>query len=176
MLSRSGFEEVAAEAVDRFAMCLQDAYEKHALYSFLKRYGMDDLLPYECQGLGEPDGQIVIIGASAIKEKEIKGLFKSLGISSARLELHLEYTDLKRGILVSRLRNNFKYRLILMGPTPHSGTGKGDYESVLSMMQNEQDFFAKIIVLNDGHGLKMTKSNIREVLQRELDSGYIAAD
>jgi hypothetical protein len=63
---------------------------------------------------------------------------------------------------------------VLFGPIPHSVSRKGDKPSIIAHLENN-DGYPKVIRLTDTNGqLKITKSNLKEAIWREIESGYLA--
>ena len=65
-----------------------------------------------------------------------------------------------------------EYRVILFGPTPHSGHGKGDSSSIIAELE-KSDAYPRVERLLNGQELKISKTNFREKLQQLLDEDYI---
>ena len=61
----------------------------------------------------------------------------------------------------------------MVGPMPHSSTGKADSSSAIAEMEKHQDLYPRIVRMGSGNGLKITKSNFRETLQRLQAEKYI---
>ena len=68
---------------------------------------------------------------------------------------------------------NPNIRLILFGPIPHSTKGRDKYSSIINKLENT-DGYPKIIRMTAGSGLKITKSNLKAVLKKEIYSGYLS--
>ncbi len=64
------------------------------------------------------------------------------------------------------------YRIILFGPTPHSGHDKGDSRSIIAEIK-KSDAYPRVERLISGQDLKITKSSFREALQKLIDEDYI---
>ncbi|HOI25294.1 MAG TPA: hypothetical protein PK581_06845 [Caldisericia bacterium] len=165
--------DIIAEASHRLHLELRRTYETGGLQEYLCGIGMSDLYPIDEITLYEtnPDGLILVFGDSSIKGCEIMGVMKDLGISKDRIELHLSYEEIK-SFQFKKIQYNPKYRLILFGPVPHSGEGKQEKSSIISQLESD-DGYPKIIRLTDGHGLKITKTNLRATLEEEIRSGYL---
>ncbi len=65
-----------------------------------------------------------------------------------------------------------QYRIILFGPTPHSGYGKGDSSSIITELESSEAY-PRVERLISGNELKITKSNFREKLQQLTEEDYI---
>ena len=98
---------------------------------------------------------------------------KSEHIAKNRIEIHLGYEELKN-FDFKKLRYNNKYRLILVGAMPHSTSGKGDFSSAIANME-QTDGYPKLIRLCSNEQLKITKTNLRQAIHNEIESGYLAA-
>ena len=66
---------------------------------------------------------------------------------------------------------NNTYRLILIGPMPHSVKGKGEYSSGIEWLMNNNNNIAKTIKMDN---LKITKTSFKNAIKEEIDSGYLA--
>lgn len=118
-----------------------------------------------------PEGKILIIGATNIKEREIYGCLKKFGIDKNRIELHLGYEEAKN-YQFGGIQYNPNYRLILFGAMPHSGKGKEERSSIITQIE-DTDGYPKVIRLSDGHGLKLTKTSLKNAIKKEIETGYL---
>lgn len=175
-LSTEEIVDIMAQASNRLHMEIKLAYKAGRLREYLEKIGMEELMPEEPVTSWEgalPNGKIIVFGESAIKEREILASLKSAEISKERIELHLGYEELKH-YEFSKLQYNANYRLILVGPMPHSNTDKGDFSSAITMMENSEGF-TKIKRLNNQGSLKITKTNLKIAVEEEIGKGYLAA-
>lgn len=108
-----------------------------------------------------------MFGDSQIKLKDMHGCLKSLGISKRRFE-HIPYDEITN-YNFRNLEYNNSYRLILIGPMPHSAKGMGDSNSVIEWLTNNKNI-AKTIKLDN---LKVTKTAFKKAIQNEIESGYL---
>ena len=72
-----------------------------------------------------------------------------------------------------KLQYNAKYRVVLVGPIPHSTCSKGDFSSVITMMEKTPGY-PRIVRLDGNNELKITKSNFKKTLTDLIEEGYIA--
>ena len=168
--------DIIASAGLRLQREIKLAYKAGTLDEYLVKIGMEDLYPQKSSVEWDdafPNGKIVIIGDSTVRDRDIFKSIESVGISRDRVELRLGYDDRSNEEFIRTLRYNNKYRLILVGPMPHSTTATGDYSSALTMMQNT-DGYTKVIPLMANGVLKMTKTNIKQAVQNAVDTGYLA--
>lgn len=173
-LSQDDLLDIIAEASYKLHSEIKYAYKNGYLDGYLSSIGMPELIPSNEDDIGYesyPDGKILIFGDSMVKEKDILGCIKSLGFPKDRVELHLGYDTAKK-YNFKNLKYAPNYRLILFGPVPHSGTGKSEYSSIITQVENEAGY-PKIVRLTDGHSLKITKTSLKNALNKELKIDYI---
>lgn len=107
---------------------------------------------------------ILIIGGTKLSENNIRAIARQSGIDPDKIECCLDYSKLK-SFNFKKLEYNTNYKCILVGPMPHSVPNKGDYESIISKMQIENDRYPTIIILKDlSNELKITNSNLKKAL------------
>ena len=161
------------EAIKYFTEELTQAFKNNNLKTVLTKYHYPDLAPATIDDLiGSPDGKILIIGETNCKIKDLQGIFNAMGLKG-RLECHTDYEDIQRYKFNNLMYNN-KYRLIIVGPMPHSTYGKDEFSSVINRMENTKGFPCVRRAIANG-GLKITKTNIKQILQEELNSGFLVA-
>lgn len=133
------------------------------LDNYLKQIGCDNLItPYNTQFCEK--AKIIIIGASMLSDKEIKGVAKGLGINPTRLELHLDYTENER-FDFELIRNNTNYCDVIIGPISHKCIHTDGYASPVSLITDHPEEYPKFQVATDSHGLKITKQSLKMCLQ-----------
>ena len=60
----------------------------------------------------------------------------------------------------------------MVGPMPHSGSGKGNYSSIISALESEEGY--PPVVRLGSNGLKITKSDFKMKLEEALAGHLIA--
>lgn len=166
--------DIIAEASNRLHVDIRDAYKGGFLEGYLSGIGMEDLILSKGDEIGYEsytDGKILIFGDSMVKDKDILGCVKSLGIPKDRVEVHLGYNEAKK-YNFKNIKYAPNYRLVLFGPVPHSGKGKSEYSSIITQVKNEEGF-PKVVRLSDGHSLKITKTILKNALIILIERGYI---
>lgn len=165
--------DIIAEASLKLHQSIRNAYNQGNLTNFLMSIGMEDLIPEKEDQLydTDPEGKIIIFGDSQVKENDIFGCLKELGLPKDRVELRLGYKEAVK-YPFEKLQYNYNYRLILFGPVPHSTKGKDDSSSIITSLESK-DGYTKILRLTDGHKLKLTKSNLKSLVEEEIQSGYL---
>ncbi len=169
--------DIIAAAGLRLQREIKLAYKAGTLDEYLSKVGMEDLYPQQSTLEWDdafPNGKIVVFGDSRVSVRDIMKSIESVGIENVqdRVELKLGYYDRSCEDFIRNLRYNNKYRLILVGPMPHSTTAKGSFSSALAMMQST-DGYTKVIPLRANGELKITKTNIKQAVQSAVDSGYL---
>ena len=71
-----------------------------------------------------------------------------------------------------KLQHNPNYRVVLVGPSPHSGRGKGNSSSTITAIEQGK-YYPPVIRLQGSNGLKITKTNFRETLEQLIEDGFI---
>jgi len=167
--------DIMAEASHRLHSEIKVAARRGNLENYLCTIGMSDLISiYTKENHFEPlpNGKIIIFGDSQISESEIHGILKTYSIPRDRVELQLGY-NVAKSYDFKKLQYNPNYRLILIGPIPHSGESKGDSSSLLVTLENSEGY-PKVIRMNNGNSLKITKSGLRSVIEEQIKIGYIS--
>lgn len=163
---------IIAEAISRITTNLLRNQTDEQFCMLLESYGLGDLvsasLPYFLDT--QKNGNIILFGDSKIKIKDIYGCLKSLGIDKKRFE-HVPYEDVTN-YNFKKLEYNSSYRLILIGPMPHSAKGMGDTSSIIEWLTNNKNI-AKTIKFDN---LKVTKSAFKETIEKEIEMGYLEVD
>lgn len=110
--------------------------------------------------------KMIVIGNIEVKEKEVLGCLKSVGIDKNRVEFYTDYEKLTN-INFSFLRNNFNYSDILVCAMPHKISGIGDNASLISMIEKNPKEFPTLTKITDESGnLKYSNSAFKRALIR----------
>lgn len=165
-----GIEEIE-ELLDEIRIRILRANREDTLDHLLASMGMYDLM--EVQSLsGNKNGKIVVLGASDVNEAHLLITAGKLGIDKSRFEFCLDYEAIQK-YNFRKLQYSEKYRLILVGPMPHSSAGKADSGSAIAEMEKHPEMYPRIIRMSAGSALKITKSGFKEVLESMLQEDYI---
>jgi len=156
------------DLMDEILAAYNDGIDKLKMY--VESLKMQRHFPHQLE-LGS--GKILILGESSIDMQQAKGFCKTVGISSGRIEFCCDYNRLKnRGI--GKYQYNDDYSLIIVGPVPHSMKDKGEYSSIITKMEQDAGF-PPIVRANNGHGLKLSLSGFKKIINEQLDNGCIIA-
>ena len=164
-------DKVMKELPDRITQILSIANRNGELDELLRIFGMSDLLRKTSRFESYKDGKIVVIGGSEVKQEALVSIGKQLGIDKKRFEFCLDYKEIEK-YNFKKMHYAPQYRVVLFGPSPHSGHGKGDSSSIIAEMENK-DGFPRVERLINGQRLKISKSNFRDMLQKLIDEEYI---
>lgn len=172
-------DKIVREIPGRITEILTRTNRSGELEELLRLLGLSSLLINESGYKPYTNGKIVVVGATKVKKTDLEGVGKQLGISKGRFEFHLDYDAPKNHNFLNLY--NPTYCAILLGPMPHSGLGKGDCGSVVAALESVVELenvegFPRVERLESGQGLKITKSNFREKLQKLIDEGVIEPD
>ena len=143
------------------------------LGDLLSLLGLQHLLDVESEPDGTflKNGRIVVIGASEVPEKHLQGVAKSMGLDKDRFEFYLDYEDGKK-FEYSKLYYQSNYSLVMVGPMPHSSSGKCNYSSAIAAMEATEGY--PPVMRIEISGLRaISKSAFRMKLQEALDTGII---
>lgn len=137
----------------------------------LSKWGMSDLLHPNTGYQPYKDGTILVIGDSQVKKEHLLSVAKDLGLRKDRFEFVLSYEEGKV-YDISKTQWNENYCLILFGPLPHSGIGKGNFSSKIEAAKKDAGYPpVKTLVANEQ--LKITKNNFKQALESALTEDII---
>ena len=138
---------------------------------FLKMLGMEHLLQKQSDYQVYTTGKIIVIGQSDVKANVLLSIAKRLGLDKNRFELYLDYEDAKT-FNFKKLYYKPQYALVMVGPMPHSGVGKGDSGSIIAALENDEGY--PPVVRLGSNGLKITKTDFKNKLDEMILSKKIA--
>ena len=147
---------------------LIDLNRKESLKTFLQLLGIESYKD-KCK-VSSNMGKIVVLGETKVSENDLKGIVKGLGIDINRFEFCLGYDNAKK-YNYRKTQWNSSYSLILVGPMPHSGKGKGEFSSIITALENEEGY-PRVERLGTNE-LKITKTNFRQVLEKMKEQKVI---
>lgn len=116
-------DEIMLVLPDRITAILSKLNRSGRLEELLELLGLEDLLEQEQDFYSYKEGKIVVVGGTDVKEEVLLSIAKTLGIEKSRFEFCLDYKQLQKPDF-RRMQYAPQYRIILFGPTPHSGHGK----------------------------------------------------
>lgn len=166
-------EPIVDEVLERVRRDLLIANRTDTLDEYLKKLGFDDLLPLDyIESISYPNGMIVVLGESKASKEHLIGIGQACGLDKDRFEFCLSYEDAK-SYPYQKLQYNAKYRVVLIGPIPYNTCSKGDFSSVITMMEKTPGY-PRIVRLSCNGELKITKNCFKKVLSDLINEGYLA--
>lgn len=172
VLEYAEFDDLMDEITHRFSRANIDG----TLHGLLEKLGWESLLASEAEPLFTfASGKILVIGEQTVPVETLRMTAKKLGLDINRFEFELDY-EAAQTYNYSKLAYNTKYRVILVGATPHSTTGTGQSGSLLAELENHPEKYPRVVALRAEEGtLKITKSNFKKALVELISEKYIAA-
>ncbi len=131
---------------------------------FLDLIGCRELLGQSKEYCQPKNGKIIVIGASKPSQENLEIAAGKLGISKTRFEFFLEY-DASVRFAFRKAKWSTQYSAIMVGPMPHSGTSKGDYDSVISALEHDEGYPPVIRMGTTPGQLKITTSSFVNALK-----------
>lgn len=123
VLGLDELEPIIEEALDEVRRNLLSANRNGKLEDYLGTLGLDGLIQKEdADSFSYKNGMIVVLGASRVRKKELIGIGRSLELNRDRFEFCLDYGEMK-SYPFGKLQHNAKYRVVFVGPVPHSSSG-----------------------------------------------------
>ena len=163
------------EIIDAITAKIALANRMNELDGLLESWGLQELIGNNSVSSDDfydtyKDGTIVVIGASQVKEHDLLGIAKSLGLSKDRFEFCLDYDEIVK-FNFKKMQHKPNYRLVIVGPIPHSTAGKGDSSSAIAEMET-RDGYPKVVRLGSNE-LKISKTSFKKALQEQIAADYI---
>ncbi|WP_314039959.1 hypothetical protein [Slackia exigua] len=132
------------------------------LSDLLRLLGMDDLAGDDGAVDMHPT-RIIVMGDSMVKESKLRSLARKHGFDPSLFDFALGYDQLKHYDF-AKLRGTFTYRAVLVGPMPHSTSGKRSASSAIAEMQSHPETYPPVVELRDSTGLKITNNSFAKGL------------
>lgn len=164
-------DEIMSALPNRITAILSKLNRSGRLEELLEFLDMEDLLEQEQDFYSYKEGKIVVVGGTDVKEEVLLSIAKSMGLDKNRFEFCLDYKQIQK-FDFRKMQYAPQYRLILFGPAPHSGHGKGDSGSIVAELE-KSPAYPRVERLISGNELKITKSNFRDMLERLIQEDYI---
>lgn len=153
-------DELMARIPDEITAVLSKLNRTGRLEEFFEMLGMSDLLQEEDDFYSYKDGKIIVVGGTEVKEKVLLGVAKELGLDKNRFEFCLDYEAIQKYDF-KKMQYAPQYRVVLFGPSPHSGRGKCDNGSIIAELESSKAY-PRVVRMQSGSELKITKSNFKE--------------
>lgn len=155
---------------DRLLSIITKLNRLGSLEDFLNLIGAENLLDDEDEYKSSPSGYIVVIGDSQVKDEILVSVGRKLGIDKSKFIFVTSYDSAKK-FDVTRIQYNSIYAAVICGPMPHKGASTGDYNSMISRLEQE-DGYPPIKKLGE-HELHISKSNFKKALEELIQEHKI---
>ena len=156
-------QAVGERLEDSLLPALTMANRTGELDELLRLLGMSDLLGDDGRAEVRPT-KVLVIGDSMTSEGKLRSIARRHGIASDDLECALGYDELKH-FNFAKLRNSYVYRVVLVGPIPHSTPCKRDASSAVAEMEAHPETYPPVIGVEDANGLKITNNSFAQALE-----------
>lgn len=143
-IANRGGEQELRKVLEKYGI----SYSNHTSYSYI------DLA----------SSKILIVGQVNIKDKDIKGICKTLSIDSNRLD-YIDYVE-ATNYDFSNLKYSNKYSDIIFGATPHKGKGIANNNSIITMLESNSSEYPNVIRAVSSNELKITKTSFKDALKK----------
>ena len=156
---------------------LEAANASGSLGLLLNALGMSELVEKHLREPGAlftlPEGKILVVGARPRMEEDLRGVAKTLGVSSGRIEF-LRYED-TTNYDFRKLEYSYAYCAVLFGHAPHSARGKGEDSSIITHIEGHRERYPECRRLYAGGENKVTKTSFRDALTSLMGEGLVMA-
>lgn len=152
------------EFVDDITNLIYSLNSQNRLEAFLEEHHFE--LETEDVSFDRKKAKILIIGQLLIDKTNLEKMLRYYKIDvERRVEIAGDYYDAVN-YPWDKLRYNDKYSDVIVGSMPHSGNGKGDYNSIISRVTREEGFPNVILALDSNGELALNKSSIKKALEQ----------
>lgn len=163
-------EELQFQFSEHLTEILVKLNRTERIEEFLDLIGLSNLLGQKNDFESYKSGKIFVIGGTELTEKVFNAVAKDFGIASDRFEYCLGYKEAKK-FDCRKLQWRPDIAAVMVGPMPHSGSGKGDYSSIITALEKEEGY--PPIVRLGTNELKITKSGFRNALNELIEKKMI---
>ena len=164
-------EKIIKRLSEEITAILSKLNRTERLEEWLDMMNMSDLLQSKDEFYSYRDGKIVVVGGTEVKEDVLLSVAKKLGLDKSRFEFCLDYEQIQKYDL-RKMQYAPQYRVVLLGPSPHSGRGKGESGSIIAELERSKAY-PRVIRMQGSNELKITKSNFKDTLIQLIDENYI---
>lgn len=138
-----------------------------ALEDLLKQYDCYEEQEEKNGGFYYNDNaKIIVIGSIEVKQKEVDGCLKTLGIDKDRVEFYTDYEKLTN-MNFNFIKNNMNYSDVLVCSMPHKMAGIGDNSSFIQMIEDNTEEYPHLVKIEDENGkLKYSNTAFKKALMK----------
>ncbi len=154
---------ILQKIIDKISKEIFQATEDLDVDNIMMKYGVT--LDESVMPINKNSSVILVLGALQGKKSSYQMTAKKLNISEQNIEFIDDYSKMHT-FNAEQLRYSDKYSDIIIGPTPHSMKNKGDFSSVITMIESKPKEYPKLLKAIANNSLKITNSNFKDLLQQ----------
>ena len=150
---------ILQKIIDKISKEIFHAREDSELVAFMNKYAVT------LEEINKNTSTILVLGALKGRKSDYQMTAKKLNIPENNIEFVDDYSKM-HSFNAEQLRYSDRYSDIIIGPTPHSIKNKGDFSSIIAMIENNPKEYPKLLKAIANNSLKITTSNFKELLQQ----------
>lgn len=154
---------ILQKIIDKISKEIFRATEDSEIDTIMDKYGVtlgESIMP-----VNKNTSTILVLGALKGKKSDYQMTARKLNIPENNVEFVDDYSKMHT-FNAELLRYSDRYSDIIIGPTPHSMKNKGDFSSVITMIENNPKEYPKLLKAIANNSLKITNSNFKELLKQ----------
>lgn len=154
---------ILQKIIDKISKEIFHASEDSEIDIIMSKYGVtleDSAMP-----INKNNSTILVLGALNGRKSDYQMTARKLNIPEINIEFVDDYSKM-HSFNAEQLRYSDKYSDIIIGPTPHSMKNKGNFSSIIAMIENNPKEYPKLLKAVANNSLKITNSNFKELLQQ----------
>ena len=153
------------DIVIEFERLMNKANAEGKIIKFLQDHRIDYESYDECS-YDKTKVRLLIAGQTGIGKNELIKLLKQYNIDINRVDMVLDYDELKT-YKWNSIQYSDKYSDIIVGPMGHKSVGSDSYSSVIARMEDEEGW-PNIIRAEANSSLKFSKMSLEEALSKSI--------
>lgn len=154
---------ILQKIIDKISKEIFRAIEDSEIDIIMDKYGVtlgESIMP-----VNKNTSTILVLGALKGKKSDYQMTARKLNIPENNVEFVDDYSKMHT-FNAEQLRYSDRYSDIIIGPTPHSMKNKGDFSSIITMIENNPKEYPKLLKAIANNSLKITNSNFKELLKQ----------
>lgn len=154
---------ILQKIIDKISKEIFHAREDSEIDAIMNKYGVT--LEESAMPINKNTSTILVLGALKGRKSDYQMTARKLNIPENNIEFVDDYSKM-HSFNAEQLRYSDRYSDIIIGPTPHSIKNKGDFSSIIAMIENNPKEYPKLLKAIANNTLKITTSNFKELLQQ----------
>lgn len=150
---------ILQKIIDKISKEIFHTTEDSEIDAIMNKYGVT--LEESAMPINKNTSTILVLGALKGRKSDYQMTAKKLNIPENNIEFVDDYSKM-HSYNAEQLRYSDRYSDIIIGPTPHSIKNKGDFSSIIAMIENNPKEYPKLLKAIANNSLKITTSNFKE--------------